>query len=131
VRRWLDPNLYWAFFNPPECPSPRGLSIAFVKIEPAPPLRPYCIGRFEVTQRIWKKVAGRVPTRRHGNALPVVRVSWNDTERFFAALRRRDPKGKLRLPTGAEWDYAARVGSTIPPVFSAQTANCENKEEND
>jgi hypothetical protein len=131
VRRWLDPNLIYVFLNPRECPSPHGLAIAFVKVEPGPPLRPYCIGRFEVTQRIWRKVVGKPPTRRRGNALPVVRISWNDTARFFAALRRREPRGELRLPTGAEWELAARAGSEIPPESSAQTANCENKEEND
>jgi hypothetical protein len=131
VKRWLDPNLIYAFFNPPECPSPRGLSIAFVKVEPGPPLRPYCIGRFEVTQRIWKDVTGHLTTRRHENALPVVRVSWDDTARFCAGLTRREPGGRFRLPTEAEWVYAARAGEASPPEPSAETANCENKEEND
>jgi len=131
VRRWLDPNLIYAFLNPPECPSPRGLSIAFVKVAPGPPLRPYCIGRFEVTQRIWKDVVGHVPTRRRGNALPAVRISWDDTARFFAALRRREPRVELRLPTGAEWGLAARAGEASPQRPSAETANCANTEADD
>lgn len=131
VRRWFDPNLYWAFFNPPECPSPPGLSIAFVKITPDPSLRPYCIGRFEVTQRIWRKVMGKPPTRRRADALPVVRVSWNDASRFFAALSQRDPRGGLRLPTGAEWEHAALAGEPSPPQPSAETANCANREADD
>ena len=57
-RRWFDPNLIYVFRNPPECPSPPGLSIAFVKVNPDPPLRPFCIGRFEVTQHLWTKVMG-------------------------------------------------------------------------
>jgi hypothetical protein len=132
VKHWLDPNLISVFFNPPECPSPQGLSIAFVKVNPDPPLRPFCIGRYEVTQRIWKDVTGHhPPTRRRGNALPVVRVSWNDTVGFFAALKRREPGGELRLPTGAEWTYAAQAGEASPPQASAKTANCENREADD
>ncbi len=131
VKRSLDPNLYRAWLNPAECPSPPGLAIAFVEIQPDPPLRPYCISRYEVTQRIWGDVIGHIPTRRRGNALPVVRVSWDDAIRFLAELNRRDPRGGFRLPTGAEWAYAATAGSKEPPVASAQTANCDNKEEDD
>jgi hypothetical protein len=130
-RRWFDLNLISAHFNPPECPSPPGLSIAFVKVNPDPPLRPFCIGRFEVTQRLWKKVIGKPPTRRHGDGLPVVRISWQDTAPFLAGLEKREPGGRFRLPTGDEWAFAARSGEKISPRASSGTANCQNQEEND
>ena len=131
-RRWIDPNLVFAYSNPAECPSPPGLSIAFVKVTPDPPLRPFCIGRFEVTQRLWTKVMRKKsPTQRLGGGLPVVRVSWEETAPFFARLEKRDPGGRFRLPIGAEWEYAARAGEKSPSEASSWTANCSNKEEND
>ncbi len=131
-RRWIDPNLIYALRNPPECPSPPGLSIAFVKVTPDPPLRPFCIGRFEVTQHLWTKVMRKKsPTQRHGGGLPVVRISWEDTAPFFVKLEKRDPGGRFRLAIGAEWEFAARAGEKSPPEASSWTANCANKEEND
>lgn len=128
ARRWFDPNLLYAFLNPPECPSPDNLPIAFVKIEPASG-PPFCISRFEVTQRLWRRVVGKVPTRRRGDALPVVRVSWYETADFFAALERRDPGGRFRLPSGSEWGAVTGMGMSLKS--SSETANCENKEAND
>ncbi len=131
-RRWFDLNLVYASFNPPECPSPRGLSIAFVKVTPDPPLQPFCIGRFEVTQRLWTKVMGKkLPSRRHGSGLPVVRVSWEDTSLFLARLEKREPGGRFRLPAGKEWTFAAQAGEKNPPEASFGSVNCKNKEEND
>lgn len=131
ARRWFDPNLLYAFLNPPECPSPHSPPIAFVKVEPEGK-RPFCIGRFEVTQRLWRRVVGKVPTRRRGDALPVVRVSWNDAQDFLARLAKRNPGSVFRLPTGAEWSYAARAGKKgNPGAPLPQEANCENKEETD
>jgi hypothetical protein len=131
-RRWFDPNPVYALRNPQECPSPPGLSIAFVKVTPDPPLQPFCIGRFEVTQRLWTKVMGKKPpTQRRGGGLPVVRVSWEGTAPFFAKLEKRAPGGRFRLPNGAEWEFAARAGEKNPPAASSWTANCANTEEND
>jgi hypothetical protein len=131
ARRWIDLNLAFALLNPAECPSPPGLPIAFVKVEPGLPLRPFCIGRFEVTQGLWRKVMGRVGSRRHGDALPVVRISWNGAASFLGELNRRQPGGVFRLPTEAEWDLAERAGKTELSVASAKTANCANSEEDD
>lgn len=131
ARRWFDPNLLYAFLNPEECPSPRSPPIAFVKVEPEGK-RPYCISRFEVTQRVWRRVAGKVPTRRRGDALPVVRVSWNDLNPFLARLEKRAPGTGFRLPTAAEWGYAARAGNKGNPGEPLpREANCDNKEETD
>jgi hypothetical protein len=129
-RRWVDPNLLSTFRNPPECPSPPGLSIAFVKVEP-PGKAPFCMARFETTQHLWKEVLGKPSTRRKGGGLPMVRVSWNETRRFLSELNRRKPGGRFRLPTGEEWEYAAKGGEENPPAASSDTANCANKEEPD
>lgn len=127
-RRWIDRNLLYAFFNPPECPSPPGLPIAFVKVEPRGQ-RPFCMSRFEVTQRLYRKVDGKIRSRRRGDALPIVRVSWQDAIVFLAGLERRSPGGRFRLPAQSDWNHAE--GNLNLLKASAATANCENKENND
>jgi formylglycine-generating enzyme required for sulfatase activity/tRNA A-37 threonylcarbamoyl transferase component Bud32 len=70
-----------------------------------------------VTQEQWKTVMGQAnnPSRFRGADLPVDNVSWNDVQAFCAALRKKE-KGdpKYRLPYEAEWEYAARAGTTTP-----------------
>jgi hypothetical protein len=129
-RRWIDTNPYWKLHNPSDCPSPSKVSIAFVKVEP-PGKAPFCMSRFEITQHQWRKIVGKPPTRRKGAGLPVVRISWNDTRRFLGRLNRLDPASQYRLPTGEEWEYAARGGEADPPPASSETANCSNKEDPD
>jgi hypothetical protein len=128
--RWFDLNWISKHQNPSDCPSPKNVSIAFVKVEP-PGKAPFCMSRFEITQHQWKKIVGRPPTRRKGAGLPVVRISWNDTRRFLGRLNRLDQAGQYRLPTGEEWKYAARGGEDDPPPASSGTANCSNKEDPD
>jgi formylglycine-generating enzyme required for sulfatase activity len=70
------------------------------------------IGKFEVTQRLWKQIMGadNNPSEFKGDDLPVEQVSWNDVQIFIKALNRKTGK-KYRLPTEAEWEYAARGGN--------------------
>ena len=67
----------------------------------------------EVTQAQWSSVMGHNPSHYHqcGGNCPVDSVSWKDTQLFLAALNRKDPDHLYRLPTEAEWEYAARAGS--------------------
>ncbi len=125
-----DPNLEHVAKNPPECPSPPGLSIAFVKVEPRSPLRPFCMSRFEITQRLWKMVVGKLPTRFKGDAYPVTKVLRDDTALFLAGLRAKEPGATFRLPTGAEWESAAVTGDD-PRSAPFGAANCSNKEGDD
>ena len=70
----------------------------------------YCIGETEVTQALWKAVMGSNPSCLKGDNLPVKEVSWNDCQQFIAKLNQLTGK-TFRLPTEAEWEYAARGGN--------------------
>ena len=69
----------------------------------------YYIGKYEVTQALWQAVMGNNPSFFKGDNLPVEQVSWNDCQEFISKLNRITGK-TFRLPTEAEWEYAARGG---------------------
>ena len=69
----------------------------------------YYIGKYEVTQALWKAVMGKNPSKFKGDNLPVEQVSWNDCQKFISKLNNITGK-TFRLPTEAEWEYAARGG---------------------
>jgi len=71
----------------------------------------FSIGKFEVTQREWQAIMGSNPSVFKGDTLPVANVSWNDAQIFVQRLSARTGK-RYRLPSEAEWEYAARAGST-------------------
>ena len=74
-------------------------------------LSDYYIGQTEVTQELWEAVMGSNPSYFKGNdQRPVEAVSWNDCQEFIEKLNRLTGKN-FRLPTEAEWEYAARGGS--------------------
>ncbi len=70
----------------------------------------YYIGETEVTQALWKAVVGNSPSYFKGDNLPVEQVSWDDAQEFIVNLNRLTGR-TFRLPTEAEWEYAARGGS--------------------
>ena len=73
-------------------------------------LSDYYIGETEVTQELWEAVMGSNPSRFTGNnQRPVEMVSWYDCQEFIKKLNRLTGK-EFRLPTEAEWEYAARGG---------------------
>jgi formylglycine-generating enzyme required for sulfatase activity len=131
---------YWVSTFPnlstdPDCPSPPGLAIPFVKIRPGRFLmgekkgkpveitHPFCLGKFEVTQAAWKQVMGTLThQRRDGASLPVGNVSWNETKEFCRRLGAKDPAALYRLPTEAQWEYAARAGTSNRFSFDGETA---------
>ena len=72
-------------------------------------LSDYYIGETEVTQELWQAVMGSNPSDFSGTNLPVEGVSWNDCQTFITKLNQLTGKN-FRLPTEAEWEYAARGG---------------------
>lgn len=77
----------------------------------------FYICRHEVTQAVWKAVMGENPSNFTGNdSLPVEQVTWADAQQFAALLSQMTGR-RFRLPTEAEWEYAARGGQkqqTVP-----------------
>lgn len=70
----------------------------------------FWLGKFEVTQGQWKRVMGSNPSYfKKGKNYPVEQVSWNDVKEFITKLNAQG-SAKFRLPTEAEWEYAARSG---------------------
>ena len=69
----------------------------------------YYIGKYEVTQALWQAVMGSNPSKFKGDNLPVENVSWKDCQEFLSKLNNTTGK-TFRLPTEAEWEYAARGG---------------------
>ncbi len=70
-------------------------------------LSDYYIGRTEVTQELWQAVMGSNPSDFKGAKNPVNNVSWKNCQEFISKLNRLTG-GRFRLPTEAEWEYAAR-----------------------
>ena len=73
-------------------------------------LSSYSIGKTEVTQALWQAVMGSNPSYLKGSNLPVENVSWEECQTFIRKLNALTGK-KFRLPTEAEWEFAARGGN--------------------
>jgi formylglycine-generating enzyme required for sulfatase activity len=125
----LAGGIYWFSTQPdkssaPACPSPADLDMPFVEIKPdrfsmggkgrqVEITKSYCLGKFEVTQGEWKKIMGPPPRQaKEGNDLPVGNVSWIEAETFLSRLAAKEPAAHYRLPTNAQWEFAARAGTS-------------------
>ena len=73
-------------------------------------LSSFSIGKYEVTQEEWEAVMGNNPSSFKGAKRPVENVSWSDCHQFIRKLRTLTGKN-FRMPTEAEWEYAARGGN--------------------
>ena len=79
----------------------------------------YYMGKYAVTQEQWKALMGENPSDTKGAKLPVTDVSWEDCQKFIKKLN-GITKGKYRLSTEAEWEYACRAGTTTAYSFGAK-----------
>lgn len=94
--------------------------------------KPFYIGRYEVTQAQWETVMGSSPymqsrsnpfyglpgmAERVRNPDNPATVSWNDAQDFLQRLNRNEGHRRYRLPTEAEWEYAARAGTATAYSF--------------
>jgi formylglycine-generating enzyme required for sulfatase activity len=78
-----------------------------------------------VTQAQWKEVMGSNPSYSKGDDLPVERVSWNDVQVFLQKLNQQTGMN-YRLPTEAEWEFAAHGGSTGSPTEYSGSNNIDD-----
>jgi formylglycine-generating enzyme required for sulfatase activity len=74
-------------------------------------IRPFRLGRYEVTQAQWTAVMGGNPAQFKGDERPVDDVSWDDVQEFLKRISANRSGKTYRLPTEAEWEYAARGGA--------------------
>ena len=78
--------------------------------------QPFYLGKYPVTQAQWVATMGRNPSRFQAEDHPVENVSWEDVQRFIcqlnATLHAKEGGTSYRLPTEAEWEYAARAGAS-------------------
>ena len=78
----------------------------------------FYMGETEVTQALWVAVMGDNPSYFRGNDLPVQNVSYNDITKVFLPRLERMTGQKFRLPTEAEWEFAASGGHTAETMYS-------------
>ena len=90
--------------------------------------KPFWLGKYEVTQAQWRSIMGTNPSRFIGDTRPVDSVSWNDAQEFLNRLNNRRDGFHYRLPTEAEWEYAARAATPVqhPAVLSLYAWDINN-----
>ncbi len=71
----------------------------------------FYMGKFEVTQKQWRDMMETNPSKFKGDNRPVEQVSWTDAQEFIKKLNENEGTNKYRLPSEAEWEYAARAGT--------------------
>ena len=140
--------------NPPSCPSPDWLGMAFVEIPPGifqmgqekgdkndEPVhqvritRPFCLGATEVTEGQWSAVMGLPAPPAHEKDFPVQGITFQAAQSFLDSLNDLDETsdGRYRLPTEAEWEMAARAGTKTFYYFGDDAkplsihANCKSR----
>ena len=84
--------------------------------------KPFYLGVYEVTQEQWHTVMGDNPARFKARHNPVELVAWVEVQEFIQRLNANEGHNRYRLPTEAEWEYAARAGTSTEYSFG----NSEN-----
>ena len=88
--------------------------------------RGFYLGKYEITQAQWESVMGGNPSNFIGPNRPVETISWNDVQSFIHRLNEAAGDSLYRLPTEAEWEYAARAGTTRRWSFGDEVSELEN-----
>ena len=88
-------------------------------------LSSFAIGRAPVTQREWQMVMGTNPSHFKGDDLPVDSVSWGDCQKFIRKLNEMTGM-TFRLPTEAEWEFAARGGKESKQYIYSGSDNIDD-----
>lgn len=73
--------------------------------------KPFYIGKYEVTQEQWEQLMGTNPSTFKGDKRPTDSVSWDDSQLFLKKLQEKTGHS-FTLPTEAQWEYAARAGTS-------------------
>ncbi len=93
-------------------------------------IKSFALGKYEVTQGQWRAVMGSNPSgfSKCGDNCPVEQVSWNDIQQYIQKINAKSGQS-YRLPSEAEWEYAARAGSTTKYAWGdsigRNNANCD------
>ena len=90
-------------------------------------VRSFLMGRTEITQKQWRAVMESNPSRfmACGPECPVENLSWDEVQQFISKLNQKTGQ-KYRLPSEAEWEYAARAGTTTEWSFGNDESKLEN-----
>jgi formylglycine-generating enzyme required for sulfatase activity len=90
-------------------------------------IRSFLLGKNEVTQKQWLDVMGSNPSRflKCGDNCPIDNVEWKEVNQFITKLNQKTGQ-KYRLPSEAEWEYAARAGTTSEWYFGNDESKVGN-----
>lgn len=102
--------------TPEQHPAEKDAKAHYVRLS-----RDYYIGETEVTQDLWEFVMGVDANQSliKGAKNPVEMVSWDQAQEFIVRINKLIPRGVFRLPTEAEWEYAARGGHKMTRTLFA------------